>query len=92
MHDDTPVWHAHWQWMWLEPSLSNVCDKHTKCEKVKSWALWIFIDLCQKMEEWDYDEDKIPTDRDEDADCCHLFMCFWVRTFKRDALNIGWKC
>ena len=42
-----------------------------------------------KMEEWDYDEDKIPTDRDEDADCCHLFTCFWVRNYKRDVINSG---
>ena len=34
------------------------------------------------MEEWNYEEDKIPMDGDEDADCCHLFNCFWVRNFK----------
>ena len=35
------------------------------------------------MDEYDkyFEDDKIPSDGAEDADCCKLFSCCWVRQY-----------
>ena len=38
------------------------------------------------MDDWDYGDEKLPTDGGEDADCCKMFSCFWVR-IKRSETN-----
>ena len=31
------------------------------------------------MDDWNYSYDKLPADGDEDADCCNICFCFWVK-------------
>ena len=39
------------------------------------------------MDEWDYGDEKLPTDGGEDADCCKMFSCFWVRINRLETID-----
>ena len=72
------VWNCAWM---LKTDLMTWWVNCESANHVFLLKIWLDWKLSLIMDEYDkyFEDDRIPSDGAEDADCCKLFSCCWVR-------------